>query len=740
MRTSSPRSKLAGLLCWLLASGLLLAHSLLLDLRQQKQEFQQTADQLVQNADHRLRNSEMLQQEVGEIVSSASPARRERISALTASATETQPQLYFIGYQPLVSQAERAGFEAQQTKLLGKPFNIRDYLHDRSNSWRNPSAWRLAPVRPRYLPLSMAEPGLGSHDWREAGLDMLDDNVLAASVNKALGNLQATSPILTLHNGEPGFALFRTIYQTETPSPVPLVRMEQACGVVMQVLYLKPLLALPPSQSTRYSLQLISRDAGAETPQSLASQSLEETESWLPEVLPELSFHAALPRATLPYELVLKRQLQFERTTLIELLLIGTYALLPAYLCWALLAMLEHTHQTRKKTEEDIFREREYATVALRSIGDAVISIDTHRIIQYLNPAAEALLSLPAVQALQRRLQQVAPLHYEFSRHPASDPVEEAERSRQEVYLAQNCYLKRNSGEKILIEGSVAPLLGRNGQLTGFVLTFRDTAPIRRRMLAALEASETRLRQHEMELARVARINTMGEMASGIAHEINQPLSAIMSYCQAGLSLLDEDELDTAMLRRALTSSVNQADRAGRIIHRLRDFVTRKNHQLSAVQLNQTVHNALSLLDYELQDHEIHIEQNFAPELPLVYADTIQLEQVVLNLARNAVEAMEQTRPWGRLNLTTRQQGDRVQLIISDNGSGIPPDKLDRIFDPFFSTKPNGMGLGLAICQTAVEAFGGRLTAGNKPGSGAEFIIDLPCVPRAVAQPSGAEA
>lgn len=734
LRSATMRSKSLSVLCWLAVFALLFGHAVHRDIQQQAQAFHETAKSLLQNASQDLRRSRQLQDDIRDIVVSGQPDRQIRIRTLANLAAQSQKQLYFVGYQPLVSPQERSGFERQQSHILGKPYRIRDYLHDARNNWLNPDAWRDAPLRTRHLPLSMAEPGLASADWHEMGLDLLDDAVLAPAVNQALGHLRAVSPPLELHGKEPGIALLQTIYLVEPPSPVPMVRIEQAAGVILQVLYLKPLLALPTGMSNRYSLQLLRRD-GAEQGQLIAQQApVGGLSSWLP----KLSQRYTLPE--LPYDFELTRQTQLERATSGEAAWCALLALLPAYLLWLALSLLEHNRRARERVQDDLYREREYASVALRSIGDAVISIDTQQVIQYLNPAAEVLLGLPASHALQRRLQQVAPLHYEFSRQPVRDPVEQAVSTLQVVHLAQNCYLKRRGGEKLLVEGSVSPLLGRGGQLIGAVLTFRDTAPIRRRMLAALEASESRLRQHEIELARVARINTMGEMASGIAHEINQPLSAIMSYCQAALSLLEDEEIDMAMLQRALHSSVSQADRAGRIIHRLREFVTRKNQQLVPVQLNQSVHNALSLLDYELHEHDIHIEQNFAHELPLVYADTIQLEQVVLNLARNAVEAMEHTRPWGRLNITTRKQGERVQLIISDNGCGIPPDKLDRIFDPFFSTKPNGMGLGLAICQTAIEAFGGRLTAGNKPGSGAEFIIDLPCAARDVAASSGVEA
>ncbi|OWY40099.1 hypothetical protein CEK28_05030 [Xenophilus sp. AP218F] len=742
LRQASPRSRLAAALAGLLAFILLLIYTIALDIHAQRQAFQQTAQQALQLTRQRLQQSQSLQDDASDIIRSGQPGRHGHIRALAREARLAQPQLYYIGYQPLVRARERGNYEAQMSHMLGRRYQIRDYLHDQTNSWTRSGRWQIAPPRPRYLPLSMAEPGLASPDWQEIGLDLLHDSVLGPAAQQALAQHYAASPVLRLRGGEAGVALFQTLYRHETPSPIPMIRSEQAIGVIMQIIYLKPLLTLPPAQEGRYALALIPR-AGETGNDPIRIDGPRQTDDgqWLARwLLPALKTRLPLQNSALPYDLAIRRQLQFDRLAPAEVLLLALFAAVPAYLLLIILSLLETHRQSQERARDELFREREYAMVALRSIDDAVISIDVRAVVQYLNPAAETLLGVDSAHALQQPVHQVVDLHYEFSRQAMEDPVAATLSSRQMTRLAQNCYLKRRNGERLLIEGSASPLFNRGGELIGAVLALRDTAPIRRRMLAALEASESRLRQHEQELARVARINTMGEMASGIAHELNQPLSAIMSYCQAGLTLLDDEDCDPQLLRRALTSSVNQADRAGQIIHRLREFVVKKNPQLSPVPLHQSVHNALGLLDYELQTHQVHIEHDFSSDLPLVYADSIQLEQVILNLIRNAIDAMEHTHPWGRLRIATRQQGQRVELTIADNGSGIDEDKLDRIFDPFFSTKPSGLGLGLAICQSTIEAFGGKLSARNRSVCGAEFTIDLPCMPQCMAQPAGAEA
>ena len=256
LRTATPRGRLACAVLWLLTFALLLGQSVALDLNQQRQEHQQVQGLILSGLQTRLQESEMLQQSVVDIVGQENSQREQRIRLLVESLAREQPQLYFIGYQPLVSHAYRREFERMRSQLQGQPYRIRDYQHQQDNGWSQQQGWRLAPKRPRYLPLSMAEPGLASDDWREMGLDLLADSVLAPTAARAMGQGEAVSPVLRLNSGQQGLAFFSAIYNTEAPSPVPLVRSEQTAGMVLQVLALDKLVSLTPSMSLRYSVTL----------------------------------------------------------------------------------------------------------------------------------------------------------------------------------------------------------------------------------------------------------------------------------------------------------------------------------------------------------------------------------------------------------------------------------------------------------------------------------------------------
>lgn len=246
-------------------------------------------------------------------------------------------------------------------------------------------------------------------------------------------------------------------------------------------------------------------------------------------------------------------------------------------------------------------------------------------------------------------------------------------------------------------------------------------------MQKVAEEAQARVRQHREELAHVARLSTMGEMASGIAHEINQPLGAILSYNQACIRMLQDDDICKDEVVRGMNMAAEQAKRAAEIIQRLRSFMRKQAITQVPVNLNEVIKNALTLIELGLKDNQVAVETNLAPELPLISADSIQLEQVVLNLTRNSIDAMSSL-PAGerRLRISTSFIDDAVTVSISDNGPGIPVAVLPNLFHPFFTTKENGMGLGLVISQSIVEAFGGRLTAQNLPSLGAVFQFSFP--------------
>jgi PAS domain S-box-containing protein len=241
--------------------------------------------------------------------------------------------------------------------------------------------------------------------------------------------------------------------------------------------------------------------------------------------------------------------------------------------------------------------------------------------------------------------------------------------------------------------------------------------------------AEDALRRHQAELAHVGRVSLMGEMAAGLAHELNQPLAAIVNFtrgCERRLRLGGAANVE---ILDALDQASTQALRAGEIIRRIRDFIRKEEPSLARVDLNELVRNVAMLADLDARLHGIRIDLALAPAIPKVYVDSIQIEQVILNLIRNGFDAMAGHPPAERtLSIrTSAREGSEVDVAISDSGTGLTPDVLEHIFDPFFSTKPSGLGLGLSISRSIIEAHGGRLCVESRAGSGSTFRFSLGC-------------
>jgi C4-dicarboxylate-specific signal transduction histidine kinase len=217
-------------------------------------------------------------------------------------------------------------------------------------------------------------------------------------------------------------------------------------------------------------------------------------------------------------------------------------------------------------------------------------------------------------------------------------------------------------------------------------------------------------------------------MVSGIAHELNQPLSAISTYCQSGLRIIDASREVPEKLVHVLTESSLQAKRAGKIIHRMRQFAAKGKVQRRAIDLNRVIGDAADFIGSELDKQGITLQLDLTRDLPAVMADSIQIEQVVLNLLYNAIEAMNEASN-GRRELVVssrRVEEGQLEVMVRDSGPGLDPATSDRLFDTFFTTKEDGMGLGLAISRSIVEAHGGQLWADSQPGKGATFYFNLP--------------
>jgi PAS domain S-box-containing protein len=270
---------------------------------------------------------------------------------------------------------------------------------------------------------------------------------------------------------------------------------------------------------------------------------------------------------------------------------------------------------------------------------------------------------------------------------------------------------------------SLKASLDDTGALRNLVCVGRDVTARRR--------AEEKAHQTLLELAHLSRLNSMGEMASAFAHEVNQPLCAILSFSQACQRMLKSDRMDFDDLRHAIDRMAANAELAGNIIRQMRSYVKKGDTEIVTADLAQLVRDALTLAQAETKDSRIAVNLECEAELPSVKVNVTQIQQVMLNLLRNAAEAVGSASPGGRIDIVVRHlTPSKLQVSVCDNGPGIQEGLLERLFEPFVTSKRDGIGIGLSICNSIIEAHGGSISAGNLPHAGACFRFSLPISPK----------
>ncbi len=237
-----------------------------------------------------------------------------------------------------------------------------------------------------------------------------------------------------------------------------------------------------------------------------------------------------------------------------------------------------------------------------------------------------------------------------------------------------------------------------------------------------------RLLRLQAEFAHAARVSMLGEIAASIAHEVNQPLAAIATNASAGLRWLNRPTPDLDEVRTLTTNIVADAKRAGEIIARIRGMATRRGPDQAALDINAVVRDAVQFLRHDLQGKGMSIALHLDPTLPATTGDRTQLQQVLVNLLLNAEQSMVES-PRREIAVTTKADAGKIEVAVRDTGHGIAPEHIDRLFRTFFSTKADGMGMGLPICRSIVETHGGAINATNNAGGGATFAFTLPISP-----------
>jgi two-component system, LuxR family, sensor kinase FixL len=364
--------------------------------------------------------------------------------------------------------------------------------------------------------------------------------------------------------------------------------------------------------------------------------------------------------------------------------------------------------------QEALAREAHVKSI-LDTVPDAMIVIDEQGIVQSFSAAAERLFGYAAADVCGKNIKILMPSPY---REDHDGYLQRYRRTgeRRIIGIGRVVVGERKDGSTFPMELAVGEMRSSNRRFfTGFI---RD--------LTERQQTEARLQELQSELVHISRLTAMGEMASTLAHELNQPLSAIANYLKGSRRLLEgsADER-SATMRSAMDKAAEQALRAGEIIRRLRDFVARGESELRMESIAKLIEEASALALVGVKDKGVRVRFQFDPAVDLVMVDKVQIQQVVLNLIRNSIEAMEQAATRELTISTGRVEADMAVIAVADTGLGIPDDTRSKLFQAFFTTKRHGMGVGLSICRTIVEAHGGQIWADVRPGGGTTFSFTL---------------
>ena len=355
--------------------------------------------------------------------------------------------------------------------------------------------------------------------------------------------------------------------------------------------------------------------------------------------------------------------------------------------------------------------------IVVETASDAVISMDENGLVILANPAIKSIFGYEPKEIIGKPLTMLMPqsmrkLHETgYKRYLKTG-------ERRLNWRGTEVMAQRANGEEFPVEVSFGEMtINGRKMFTGFI---RDITEKKR--------AEEALRVLEAELTRMTRVMTMGQLTASIAHEVSQPLSGIVTNASTCLRMLNNDPPNVDGARETVQRTIRDGHRAADVITRLRTLFSKKEINIELVDLNEATEEVLALLLSELQKDGVLLQHRFDENLPRVMGDRVQLQQVILNLLRNASDAMSMVNDCPkRLLIWTEADGDLVRVSVQDSGVGFDPQTAHRLFESFFTTKQEGMGIGLSVSRSIVEAHHGRLWATRNDGAGATFAFSIPC-------------
>jgi two-component system sensor kinase FixL len=391
-------------------------------------------------------------------------------------------------------------------------------------------------------------------------------------------------------------------------------------------------------------------------------------------------------------------------------------------LSWDLLVAQRTAAQLRHSQAELQSSAARFRAV-VEAAPNAMLLVDAQGQISLANAQAESLFGLSRDALVGSTVDRLVPERLRSS-HEAHRRGFAAELPPRAMGLDRDTHALRSDGSEVPVEVFLTPMHGAEPSMT---------------LVSIVDISERRLNERRAatqrdEIAHLSRVAMLGELSGSLAHELNQPLAAILSNAEAAQRLLARDPPQIQTVTEILADIVASDRRAGAVIERLRSMLRKEDAKHALLDLNQVAEESLRLMHSDLLDRRVSVDTSFAQNLPPVSGDRVQLQQVMLNLLINGCDAVAGRGREAHLHVSSRvTERGSVAIAISDNGDGIAPQDIERVFEPFVTSKSHGIGLGLAICRSIIEAHGGRLWASNNASRGATLEFELP------AEPTGSE-
>lgn len=364
--------------------------------------------------------------------------------------------------------------------------------------------------------------------------------------------------------------------------------------------------------------------------------------------------------------------------------------------------------------------ESEQASI-LDAIFEGIYGLDPEGRITFANPAAAAIIGARPEELVGAR---VASLHFTEEDARAEDHAERVLCRNGSPALSRGVTMTRIDGSTFQAEYRAAPRL-EAGQLSGSVMVFRDITEELARERALEETRELVAVQRE-QLAHASRLSLMGEMAAGFAHEINQPLTAILNYVSLASRVMEKETLDVTVLQEVLDKVSAQSHRASEVIRSIRQFVQKPSSGRESVDLARLLCESRDFAEVDARNNAVAVELSVPSDLPMALGDPVQIQQVVLNLVRNALEASRMAESAEPVHVGARLESGALCVRVADRGCGLPDDAEQRLFQPFYSNKKEGMGIGLSLCRSLLNGQGGAIGFERREGGGTEFWFTLP--------------